>query len=283
MRQWWIYLIVFAGLAIPIILKLSVPSGRLHSAEKLFEVVESLPAEPGKIAIVAMDFTPNTVAENEAQTRVIVEHLFRRRIPVVLFSLLPLADTFLKGVPEEIIGRLAKESPTEKWEYGKDWVNLGFQYGSTLFLQSLGKTDDLPGLFGRDTFGSEVATMPIFKGIKNLRNVSFAAEFSGSMVIDSYIQFLQRAGYVPKLGFGPTSVITPEAYVYLDSGQLSGLLEGIPGAAWYSQLLQKKYPNRIKEETEITNTALGVAQLLILLLVVIANVKDFISYRRRTA
>jgi hypothetical protein len=49
-------------------------------------------------------------------------------------------------------------------------------------------------------------------------------------------------------------------------------LEGIAGAAWYSELLQRKDPARVKAASAVINTALGVAHLVIILLVAAGNI-----------
>ena len=51
-----------------------------------------------------------------------------------------------------------------------------------------------------------------------------------------YIQFMQSPFKIP-MGLAPTAVMAPEAFNYLDSGQLVGMLQGLQGAVEYEQLL----------------------------------------------
>lgn len=275
-----IYLIVLLVVALPLATGFSLPPASLSSADRLFSLVESLEKKPGEIAFLAFDYGPSTKAENEPQSEVVFEHFLRRRIPVAIFSLYPHATGFLTAVPERVIERLREEQPDQKWEYGKDWVNLGYRPGFGLFVQALAKSSNITDFLAKDAHGTSLSRLPAFQNVETLRQVNFLGQFTGLVgVFDAYVQFFQKAGYVPPFGHGCTSITIPEAYIYLDSGQLKGLLEGVSGAAWYSQLLQKKFPTRKQDDSLRINTALGVGQLLIIALIVAGNVKFF--WRKR--
>jgi hypothetical protein len=276
-----IYLLVFLVIALPLVVRVSFPPARLKAAEKIFSVVESIQIKKGEIALVGFDFGPGTRAENEPQGEVLVEHLMRRRIPFVVFTQYVKAQGFIDSIPQKIAQRLERESQgAQKWEYGKDWVTLGYRPGLGLFLQALVKSNDLPAFFGKDFYNTEVKNLPLFQGISSYKNVSLVAELTGLQgIFDAYVQFLQADTHRPPLVHGCTSVAIPEAYVFLDSGQLKGLFEGVSGAAWYSHLLSEKFPNREKDNSGIINTSLGAAQLCILLLVLVGNVTDRLRAR----
>ena len=95
------------------------------------------------------------------------------------------------------------------------------------------------------------------------------------------MQFLQKDGYRPLLVHGCTSITIPEAYIFLDSGQLRGLLEGIAGAAWYSEILKRNFPQSDNLKLLVTNTALSAAHIVIIALIILGNVAPFISRRLR--
>ncbi len=275
-----IYLCMLFAVALPITFKLALKPARMKAAEDFYRVVENLDTSTPGIVLVALDFGPGTKAENEAQAEVIVEHLFRRRLPIAVFSLVPIAEPFLVGLPERVVGRLMKEFPEERWEYGKDWVNLGYRPGASLFIQALSKSQNLSQFLKKDSSGRELESLPIFQNIKGFTDVKFLGQFTGLVgVLDTYIQFFQAGGYVPPIGHGCTSITIPEAYIYLDSGQLRGVLEGISGAAWYSELLRQKNSGRSPDNALISNTALGIAQLIIVALILFGNLGSFFSRR----
>ncbi|RMG40514.1 MAG: hypothetical protein D6719_10710 [Candidatus Dadabacteria bacterium] len=276
-----VYLLVFLALSIPLVQRYSVRPARMESAEKLYRIVQELDSEKKGVAFVALDFGPNTKAENQAQAEVVIEHLMRKRVPVVLFSLYALAEPFLKLVPERVASRLMKEHPGEKWVYGQDWVNLGYRPGASLLIQSIPKSDDLDELFKKDVRGNDLKDLPATRHFKSLKDIVFLAEFTGLVgVFQNYVQFFRSKDYVPKFGHGCTSITIPEAYIYMDSGQLNGLLEGIAGAAWYSELLMRDNPEREIDSSALINTGLGVAHLILIALIVFGNVMGFLERKK---
>jgi hypothetical protein len=110
------------------------------------------------------------------------------------------------------------------------------------------------------------------KGVSKISDVDLLVQLTGYVgTFDLYIQFFQRPGYLPTFIHGCTSITIPEAYIYRDSGQLNGILEGVSGAAWYSELMQKRFPDRAEDSSRAINTALGVSQLVIVALIVVGN------------
>lgn len=276
-----IYLFVFLALAWPLLTQWSVPAARMEAAEKLYQLIESTPVAAPDIALVAFDFGPSLVAENGTQAEVVLEHLMRRRTPIALFSLYVQAEPFLKSIPDKVAERLMKEHPGERWEYGRDWINLGYRPNGVLTLQGMQKSDNIAELLATDAQGNKLSELPLFSGVKTLENIKLLVELSGLVgMLDAYIAFFQKGSFRPAFGHGCTSITIPEAFIYLDSGQIGGLLEGISGAAWYSTLLQKNYQNRLPDRSGVMNTALGVAHGVILLLILVGNLSG-LGRRRR--
>lgn len=278
-----IFLLVILSLSLPLVFGLRVKPARMESAEKAYATIEALRPQAGSFAFLALDFGPNTKAENLPQAEVIVEHLMRKRIPVVMFSLYVLAEPFLESVPAGVAERLMREFPGEKWEYGRDWVNLGYTPGGFLIIQAIPKSEDLTALFQKDARGNRLADIPALRAVKDMRSMLFAAEFTGMVgMFSTYMQFLmQRNDYKPPFVHGCTSITIPEAYIYMDSGQIKGLLEGIAGAAWYSEILNQRNPGRVPDSSELVNTGLGVAHLVVIFMVLLGNLAALLARRRR--
>jgi hypothetical protein len=263
----------------------------------MFQRVEEIGLEfvkNGKGAVlVGLDFSPNTKAENEPQAEVFLEHLFRHGVPVILFSLLPHSKPFLENLPKKVAARVIAQNALlgkpQEIVYGKNWVNLGYRPGTILFIQALAKSDNLSNFFKEDAYGSAVATLPLMRGINSISDLLGVGEFTGNAgVIDIYIQFLQRNGLTLPLFHGCTSITIPDGYIFLDSGQLTGLLEGVSGAAWYEELLRKNVPDSVRlslskgegSSAMRINTALGVGQLLIILLIALGNLQFYLKRSR---
>jgi len=278
-----IYLIMIIAVAVPVIFEFSWPPSRLVSAERMYDVVEGVQVSPGEVALVWLDFGPGTLAENRPQAEVLIEHLFRRRIPVVVLSQYQLAEGVLSTIPQGVATRLEREMPEQRWRYGEAWINAGFQPGGSQMMQNLAAAQNLSEFFGRDVSGMPFSHYPAFRSIGGIERVKLVAEITGLVgVFDTIIQFFQKAGYSPTIVHGCTSITIPEAYIFLDSGQLKGLLEGVAGAAWYSEILKKRYPGSDNRELVVRNTSLIVAHVVLIALIVVGNIVGLIQARRRS-
>jgi hypothetical protein len=269
------------AVGLPIVFGISQKPSRLVSAERMYDVVEKVQVQPGEVAMIWLDFGPNTIAENEPQAQVLIEHLFRRRIPVVLLSQYQQAERFLTKIPNEVAKRLEAEMPGQQWRYGEAWVNAGFRPGGAIFIQSMVNAADVSKFLGRDVNGMPISHYPAFSAIGGVERVKLVGEITGLVgVFDNIIQFFQKNEYRPTIVHGCTSITIPEAYIFLDSGQLKGLLEGIAGAAWYSVVLKEHFPNSENKELLVTNTALSAAHIVLILLIVLGNIVPLFQRRR---
>lgn len=277
-----IYLVMIVAVSIPVIFEFSWPPSRLVSAERMYDVVEQVQVKQGEVALLWMDFGPGTIAENKPQAEVVVEHLFRRRIPVVVLSQYQLAEAVLNSIPREVAARLEKEMPDQSWRYGEAWINAGYQPGGAQMMQNLAAAKDLSKYFGRDVNGMPFTHYPAFASIGGIEHVKLVAEVTGLVgVFDTIIQFFQKSGYTPTVVHGCTSITIPEAYIFLDSKQLHGLLEGVAGAAWYSEVLKQRNPKSENEALLVRNTALIIAHVVLILLIVAGNIVGFVRARRQ--
>ena len=267
-----IYILVAIALAIPLIFDWSLPPAPMKSADSFYAAVSDLKPQPGKIVLIAADWGPGTKAENEPQTGVAIEHLMRKRIPFALITTYALATPFLDSVPEEIAKKLSAENPAEKWEYGKDWVNLGYRFGGYQMIQGLAKTEDLSALLKTDARGTPLRLIPCFSTVKSIRDVLMLMEFTGLVgVFNDWVQFFQTEAYRPAFVHGCTSITIPEAYLFLSSKQIVGLHEGVAGAAWYEKLLDRDFPHRKGGAALRKNTSLAVAHLVIIAFIFLGN------------
>jgi len=281
MERRLIYLIMIVAVAIPILFEFSWAPSRLVSAERMYQVIEDVRAGEGEIALVWLDFGPGTIAENQPQAEVILEHLFRRRIPVVVLSQYQLAEAVLNSIPADIASRLEHEMPGQSWRYGEAWINAGYQPGGAQMMQNLAAAENLSKYFGRDVNGMPFTHYPTFAALGGIEKVKLVAEVTGLVgVFDTIIQFFQKSDYRPTLVHGCTSITIPEAYIFLDSKQLHGLLEGIAGAAWYSELLKRNHPESQNDRLLVRNTALIISHLVLMMLIVAGNIVGFVRARR---
>jgi hypothetical protein len=276
-----IYLLVILALSYPLMTGYVLRPAKMRSAEDLYQVIENLPRSADKMVLVAFDWGPSTAAENRPQTTTVIEHLMRLRIPFAVITTYPYGAPFLDDVPNGVAARLQQEKPGEKWEYGVDWVNLGYQPGGAIMIQGLARAADLSAVIKTDARGTPLREIPCMKEVVNLKNISLLAQITGLVgVFSNWIQFFQQDDYKPEVVHGCTSITIPEAYIYYVSGQIKGLYEGVAGAAWYDYLLSERYPLRQTTDAGRVNTSLASAHLLILGLILVGNVITFVKRKR---
>ncbi len=269
-----IFLFVAISLAIPVILDLKLRPASMETGSFFFETVEKLSTGDGKIVLISMDWGPGTSAENQPQTMVAMEHLMRRRIPFAVISTYNLAPPFLKEIPLEVAKRLNKEFPGERWEYGKDWVNLGFRPNAVIMVQALAKSENIKEKLHTDANGTPLDDIPVMQKVKTIKDISMLMEFTGLVgMLDLWLQFFGTDEYRPPFVHGCTSISIPEAFIFYSSKQIVGLFEGIAGAAWYETLLSEKFLTRSPETVAIkANTGVSYAQIIVMGFIVFGNI-----------
>ena len=273
-----VYVFVLIALTIPLLLEFGMAPAKMETAEMVHETVEGLPADGSKMVWIAMDWGPSTQAENMPQTAVLIEHLMRREIPFCTYSITYTAEPFMKSLPQKIADRLnaeyAEKGLEHRFEYGRDWVNIGYRPAAVLFVRGLAKSKDIGEYLSVDARGTPIREIPCMAKIKTIEDFSMLAEFTGLVgAFNIWVQFFQTADYRPQFVHGCTSITIPEAFIYLDSKQIQGLLEGVAGAAYYAQLVKGEEFDPVSKPDLATKfmMSLSLAHLVIVFFIVLGN------------
>lgn len=238
----------------------------LSEVQNAFRSVDSV--RDGKVVLVSIFYGAGTLAENGPQTEALFRHMFQKRIPFVVLSW----DLVGTNLSYNIGARLQSELGRK---YGRDWVHLGYRPGPLVAVIS-GIAEDFPRVIGKDKFGKSVRDIPMLRHVKNHKQIGAVVEITPSATVDYWIAFFTNPYRVP-LVYCPTAVMSVEAYPFIDSGQISGMLNGVIGAAQYETL--------IGQENEPTfaaaaSWALSAAHVFILALIVVGNTAYVLSRRR---
>lgn len=144
-------------------------------------------------------------------------------------------------------------------------------------------------------------TFPIMQGITSLNDVSLHIEITASASVMDWIQVIRPSTSPPlTLGYACTGVMVSEAYPYLDSGQLVGMLPGLKGAADYERLVdeleqQEVAAGRRERPFDYDAPALlplppsarelmftqGTAHIVVIAFILIGNIGLLLSWRYR--
>lgn len=226
-----VYLGLFLFTLVPLVGRWALPLYPTEPPKMLLRTIDALPDD--RLVFITSDWDAGTQAENRPQMVAIVRHLIRRRLKFAVVSIgYPTSPQMAETAIEESI---ASEGAQDRWQYGRDWVNLGYKASDDPWLRSF--VNDVRQAIPEDVRGSRLDDIPVMAGIRKFGpdgQVSMVIDITGSNTIDKWYEFLSPTKV--KLGLACTAVMAPEQYNYLDSGQLSGLLTGMKGAAEYEQL-----------------------------------------------
>ncbi len=272
----WLFLLVFIGVAVPIILPIGLPVTTTASTRSAFEYVEAL--KPGDYVLISFDYGPSSAPENDPMAEAVMRQCFLKRIHVVICALYPLGGLQLAI---NSITKVSAEFPDLK--YGEDYVNLGFKDGAAAVMKRMG--DDIVGAFPVDVRGTPLAQIPMMKGVRSLRQINVVVTVATGIIGEYWITQAHQQSGTPII-VGPTAVGAPKYYAYLNAGQLVGMLSGMKGAAEYEKLLAARYPQlaRFYGSTHAFTATKGmdaqtVIHFIIILFILIGN----IAYMSRSA
>jgi len=257
-----IFLLIFVGVAIPLIVALNFELEITQPVRKVHGLVED--ADDGAYILLSFDYGPSTKPEIQPMAIAILKHAFERDYKVVCSALWPMGVLMCS----EAIESVKEEYPNI--EYGVDYVNLGYKAGGLVTINHMGK--NMRETFPTDAANNPISEISIMDNIKNLTNFDFIVGFSsGSPGLKEWVQVAHDAYGVPVAG-GSTAVQVPSLSPYLNrENQLVGLLGGLKGAAEYEKLIAS--PGTAVKGMD----AQSIAHLLIIIFITIGNIGYFVT------
>lgn len=275
-----LYLFLAVIVSLPLLFK--IPAGKtvvLPQSQLFFDSVERMandPVESKKLVIFSFSFSASTATENLTQSEAVMRHLMARKIKIALFSF---SDPQGRDLAQTLADKLA---PEYGYVYGRDYVNWGFKAGDAgPNLKSLSR--DIPGTIGKDIKGTPIAQIPVMQGFKSVGDVAMVIEIASVSSIEYWLGYFSATGEgrVP-VTYGCTAVMAPEAFPFLKSGQITGLLNGLTGAGEYEALILKAGYSKQLGFGSRASASLSFAHFLIVLLIVVSNV-SMIALKRQQA
>jgi hypothetical protein len=260
-----IWLLTAAAVIVPMLVHIRLPMFASSPARKLYDAVEAVPAN--KIIVISTSWEAGSYGENGLQTEALIRHAFEANKRFAIFGWVYPPGPELG---ENIADRLAKQYHKR---YGVDWVNWGYRPGGADMIRGWAK--EIRKIVRTDAHGTPIGNLPAMKGIYSAKDIGLMVEITPAGTIGTLIQFVYGVHHTP-LGYAPTGVMAAEAYAYLDSGQVTGLLRGLVGAAEYEELLKHRgqaYERMIPQ---------SFAHALIIALVLLGNILYFLERRRGT-
>lgn len=260
----WIFIIIAVVVLIPLLFPIGMPIRATDTSKDVYDAIESLPK--GSRVILSIEYSPSTKPENHPMAISMLRHLFRNDHKVYVTCLWPdgqfMAQDALNQVAEDEFGKV----------YGEDYVLLGYRPGGEAVVKGI--VSNIRKLYSVDSRQTKVDEIPMMDGITNFKDFVFlfsiSAGYPGTI---EWVQYAADPTGVP-MSSGVTSIQVNEVMPYVQSGQMVGVLAGMPGAAEYESLIGK--------EGSATSgmDAQSVAHLVIVLFIVLGNAAYFIERKR---
>ncbi len=269
----WVFLLMFLGVAVPLLIGVSFPEYPSPIVRNVFAAIEDLP--DGSRILLAYDYDPGSKGELDPMAAAFTRHCAEKGHKLFFMTLWPLGPPMV----QQAIDILTREYP--HYEYGTDYVNFGFKPGFEGVIKVV--VTDIKKLYLTDHHGTSLLNIPMTRDLKNVQAmdliVNVSAGFPGTK------EWVQYAGtpFGIKMVSGCTGVQAPLMYPYIPD-QLIGVLGAIKAAAEYEQVLIDGYPHIAEIETAKEGLRrMGpqfVAHILIVGLIIVANIIYFVGKHR---
>ncbi len=259
-----IFTLIFVAVVWPLMQPMRLPIDVSPPVQTLYDAIEAIPA--GSIVMLGADYSPDTMPELQPMVDTFIRHSFERDLRIVVACLWPASPPLV----ETAMGPLAEEYGKE---YGTDYVNLGYMAGGIVTLLGMGAS--IPDTYPSDYGGTPVGEIPLMQEVQNFDDIAFVMEVSaGTPGTREWVQQVQGR-YRGAVGSGTTAVGAPNFYPYVQSGQLTGLLGGLKGAAEYETLIG--HPGDATKGMD----AQSVVHALVVAFILLGNVVYLLSLRSK--
>jgi len=253
----WLYLLIFFGVALPLIFTIGFPIETTENVRMVHDLVEN--TQEGSKVILSFDYDPASKPELHPMGLAVMQHCFENNIKVIITALWPMGVL----MAEDVFSQLETEFPDV--EYGRDYINMGYKAGGIVTIQAMGK--NFREVFPKDMNGTSIDELPIMDGVNNFDNINFVMAFSaGDPGIKQWVQ-VAHDSYGISVSGGVTGVSAPAILPYVnEQKQLNGLLAGLKAAAEYESLI--KQPGTATKGMD----AQSIAHLIIIIFIAIGNI-----------
>jgi hypothetical protein len=250
----WIFLFVALSVIIPLIFPFAlpiVPTKPVKDFHAFVDNSENLP--PGTRCFLSFDFDPASEPELRPAATAILLHMFRRNLRPVCganwpvggdmadAALLDATKAYMETYDDQKEKGLLAPGCKPNLINGVDYVNLGYRTGAIIHIKAI--CANFMGIYSQDKNGNSTAEMPIFqnpdKSTFSMSDIGIIISFTaGTGGIETFISMAGE--HKRPMAAGCTSVNIPRFTTYIQSGQLVGMTGGLPGAAEYETLIDRK-------------------------------------------
>lgn len=280
-----IFVLIGLSVLIPLIRPnwLSLPIKIDKNTEVVFQEISNL--KEGDKVLLSFAYGASTKPEIHPMAVALLKHLFSKGIYVYIVSLWPEGPIMANQALSDVLNsRLFTDSMP-------GYVQFDYKVGGFVVIKGI--ADNFREIYKQDINGKSIDQINIMSGINSVEDFDFVFDFSAGVPGNAeWVQYACDPKDIP-LSSGCTSIMVTDAIPYVESGQLRGILAGMPGAAEYEKLVydylitEQKDNNKYIVSDAIVDrgkaharmSAQSVAHLLMVLFIIIGNLAYYFSRR----
>ena len=280
-----IFLLIGLSVLIPLIKPnwLSLPIKIDQNTEIVFDTVSNL--KEGDKVLLSFAYGASTKPEIHPMAVALLKHLFSKGVYVYIVSLWPEGPIMAnQALSDALNSRLFADSIPE-------YVQFDYKVGGFVVIKGI--ADNFREIYKQDINGNSIDEINIMNGINSVEDFDLVFDFSAGVPGNAeWVQYACDPKGVP-LSSGCTSIMVTDAIPYIESGQLRGILAGMPGAAEYEKLvydyiiLEQNSNNKYivsdvmveRGKAHSRMSAQSVAHLLMVLFIIIGNLAYYFNRR----
>ena len=279
-----IFLLIGLAVLIPLINPnlIDLPLGEDRNTRVVYDSISNL--NTNDKVLISFAYGASTKPEVHPMAVGLLNHLFSKGVKVYIVSLWPESPI----MAEQAISSV-RNSNLFSIEDGIDYVMFDYKVGGFVVIKGI--ADNFRDIYQQDKNGKSINDLPIMEGIYDVTDFDFVFDFSAGVPGNAeWVQYACDPKNVP-LSSGCTSIMVTDAIPYVESGQLRGILAGMPGAAEYEKMVYdfmvneqinnnpfiKPQGNIVKGKAYARMSAQSVAHLLMVLFIVIGNIAYYYS------
>jgi len=279
-----IFLLIGLAVLIPLINPnlIDLPLGEDRNTRVVYDSISNL--NTNDKVLISFAYGASTKPEVHPMAVGLLNHLFSKGVKVYIVSLWPESPI----MAEQAISSV-RNSNLFSIEDGIDYVMFDYKVGGFVVIKGI--ADNFRDIYQQDKNGKSINDLPIMEGIYDVTDFDFVFDFSAGVPGNAeWVQYACDPKNVP-LSSGCTSIMVTDAIPYVESGQLKGILAGMPGAAEYEKMVYDFMVNEQMSNNSFINpqgnivkgkayarmSAQSVAHLLMVLFIVIGNIAYYYS------
>ena len=275
----FIFLLIGLSVLIPLLKPgwVNIPIKTTSNSKIVFNELNNLKA--GDKVLVSFEYGASTKPEIHPMSVAVLQHLFANEVKVYTVPLWPEGLMMAKFALEEVLS-----SNLFQVEEHIDYVSLPYKAGGEIIIRGI--ATDMRSIFTQDVNNILLKDIPMMNNVNNITDFDFVFDLSAGVPGNAeWVQFACDEYNIP-LSSGCTSIMVTDAIPYVESGQIRGILAGMPGAAEYEQMVFK-YLNENKNipvdpgKATSRMSAQSIAHLLMVIFILFGNISYYLIRRKK--